>query len=276
MLYLLQKNVEGDVVNIGTKQPYVFISYSSKNSAEAEAVRDLLNRNGLQNWMAPHDIPAGAKYAHIIDEAIENCACVLLLLTKEAQDSDHIDREMERAVSYKREIIPMRLDHCALNSGFRYYIGSCQIIDVAVFDEANAEMQTIIQRLHQINETESNAFLSFLEVVRHWQSAPKTYVIDPIRLRLLKDIYEGIITLLREEGYEDDDYKVTIEPDPLEMGDAYLSFVCADITICNAKAFCTIVQHFDDFEIYPLIDNKLRFSGTLKKVAHVSRLIKNE
>ncbi len=254
-----------------TKKPYVFISYSSKNIAEAEAVRNLLNRNGLQNWMAPHDIPAGAKYAHIIDEAIENCACVLLVLTKEAQESDHVDREIERAVSYKKEIIPMRLDRCALNSGFRYYIGNCQIIDVAIFEESNAEIQMIIQRLHQINETESDAFLSFLEMLRQWQSSPKTYIIDPVRMQLLKDIYRKIVTLLKEEGYEDGDYKITIEPDPLEMGNASISFVCDDITICNIKAFCEILQNLDNFEIYPLCDNKLRFGGVFRKVAYVSK-----
>lgn len=252
-----------------TKKPYVFISYSSKNTAEAEAVRKLLMNNGLQNWMAPHDIPAGAKYAHVIDEAIENCACVLLLLTQEAQASDHVDREIERAVSYKKEIIPVRLDRCALNSGFRYYIGSCQIIDVPVIDEANAEMQTIIQRLEQMYFKELDAFLSFLEVARcRWESAPKAYIADPERMQLLEDIYRRTVALLKEEGYEDGDYTFTIEPDPLELGDASICLVCDDITIRDVKAFCQIVRHLDNFEIYPLNDNRLRFAGTFR-IGHI-------
>ncbi len=38
---------------------YAFISYSTKNQAEAAAMRDLLNRNGVKTWMAPGDIPLG-------------------------------------------------------------------------------------------------------------------------------------------------------------------------------------------------------------------------
>lgn len=257
--------------NLDVKTPYVFISYSSKNTAQAEAVRNLLDKHYVQSWMALHDIPAGARYAHIIDEAIENCSCVLLLLTKDAQGSDHVDREIERATSYEKEIIPMRLDRCALNSGFRYYISSRQIIDVDVIDETNSEMQMVLQRLQQLTDTESDAFRWLLEGLKKWQHSPKTYIMDPKRILLLREVYGKIIALLHDEGYNDGDYKITVAPDPLEMGDASISLVCDDITIHNIKAFCDIVQHFDNFEIYPLLDNKLHFAGVFRKIAHVSK-----
>lgn len=261
---------------MSTKLPYVFISYSSKNTAKANTVRNILNRNGLQSWMAPHDVPAGAKYAHVIDEAIENCAGILLLLTEEAQESDHVDREIERAISYKKKIIPMRLDGCSLNSGFRYYLGSCQIADVAVLNEANAEMQAIIQSVIQITDVETDAFRAFLGELSRWQSLPRKYVAIPERMELLENIYGRIIALLKEEGYEDDEYKITVEHDPLGVGDASISFESDDISLSNIKEFCEIIQNFANFEIYPLLNGKLRFSGVFKKVARVITAEKTE
>ena len=40
--------------------PYVFISYSTKNQPYAEAARALLLEEKMDNWMAPYDIPAGS------------------------------------------------------------------------------------------------------------------------------------------------------------------------------------------------------------------------
>ena len=43
-----------------SNQPYAFISYSSKEYAEANNVRDVLNTNGVSCWMAPQSIEGGS------------------------------------------------------------------------------------------------------------------------------------------------------------------------------------------------------------------------
>ena len=58
----------------------VFISYSSENTADAEAIRKVLEENGLSVWMASHDIGGGEDFSGKIQEAIESCSCFLLLL----------------------------------------------------------------------------------------------------------------------------------------------------------------------------------------------------
>ena len=67
-----------DINNVNNEQhnPYVFISYSTKNQAVADSMRNMFIDDGVENWMAPYDIPAGFKYAHVIDEAVKNCECV--------------------------------------------------------------------------------------------------------------------------------------------------------------------------------------------------------
>ena len=109
---------------------YVFISYSSKDGAEAEKIKLLLNDRGFETWMAPGDIPAGKKYASVIVSAIRDCSCFLLLLTENAQASTWVPKEVERAVSFKRPIVPVQLDELELNDEFSLYISTDQAVRV--------------------------------------------------------------------------------------------------------------------------------------------------
>lgn len=124
-----QQEIFVDSIN-DKKGNYVFISYSSKNQQMADSVRRLLKENDISCWMAPYDIPAGSKYAYVINDALEKCGCFLLLLTNASQMSQFVEREIERAITYKKPILPMKLEDFELNSGFKFYIGNSQIIAV--------------------------------------------------------------------------------------------------------------------------------------------------
>lgn len=121
------------------KQNYAFISYSSKNQQSADAVRMLLADENVDSWMAPYDIPAGHKYAHVINDAIEECKCFILLLTEESQKSEHVEKEVDRAVTYKKPIVPIQLGNIVLNSGFKYYLGNSQIVAMSAVNADSEE-----------------------------------------------------------------------------------------------------------------------------------------
>lgn len=107
---------------------YAFISYSSQDRPSADLLRGLLLERGVSCWMAPYDVPPGSKYAHVINDALERCACLVLLLTQAAQQSQFVEREVERAMTYGKPIIPVELEPVELNSGFKFYLGNRQII----------------------------------------------------------------------------------------------------------------------------------------------------
>lgn len=137
-----------DFINSPSK--FVFISYSTQNQELADQARALLKKENINCWMAPYDIPAGAKYAFEIANALEKCGCVLLLLTEEAQASVHVEREIEMAVSYRKQIVAMHLDDSELNLGFKYYIGSQQIVRVKNMDTNSYEIKKILNGINQI------------------------------------------------------------------------------------------------------------------------------
>lgn len=129
------------------KDNYVFISYSSKNQQIADAVLYLLIEEGVPCWMAPNDIPPGSKYAYVINQALENCACLLLLLTNASQESQYVEREVDLAISNRKPIIPMKLEDVELNDGFKFYIGNSQIISVPEVKKDSPQFKRVIEGL---------------------------------------------------------------------------------------------------------------------------------
>ena len=130
---------------------YAFISYSSKNQQMADSVRLLFQEKGIPCWMAPYDIPAGSKYAYVINDALEKCGCLVLLLTNASQESQFVEREIERAITYRKPIVPMQLEHLQLNSGFKFYIGNSQIIavpEIRAPDDTDVDCVTCNKTVH--------------------------------------------------------------------------------------------------------------------------------
>ncbi len=123
---------------------YAFISYSTKNQSVADAVRNLLNKNGLETWMAPGDIPVGKKYAGVINRAVKECACFILLLSNDAQKSEWVPKEVERAINYHRPIIPLKLEELTLNDEFELYISNNHIIAIQKVEENLPEIRQLL------------------------------------------------------------------------------------------------------------------------------------
>ncbi len=129
---------------------YVFISYKSEDKPAADKARAILQEENIACWMAPYDIPGGLEYAEVLNDAVENCSCLLLLLTESAQQSQFISRELERAVSYNKTIIPMQLEDCQLTSAFKFYIGSNQIVAVRSLDRDSEGLKKVLKSIRLI------------------------------------------------------------------------------------------------------------------------------
>lgn len=123
---------------------YTFISYSTKNQTAADAMREFLLKNQIDVWMAPFDIPAGSKYAEVINKAIKGCSCVVLILTEASQNSIWVAKEVERAVNYQKPIIPVQMEDIILNDEFEFYISSSQVVAVQKINEESEELSKIV------------------------------------------------------------------------------------------------------------------------------------
>ena len=123
---------------------YAFISYCTANQSEADSLRVLFAKNGIATWMAPYDIPVGSKYAQVISNALKGCACLVLVLTSQAQDSIWVAKEVERAIHYRKPVMPVQLGDVVLNDEFELYISTDQILYVKRIDESSEDIRKIL------------------------------------------------------------------------------------------------------------------------------------
>ena len=100
----------------------VFISYSSKNSAAVQAICHQLEDNNIKCWMAPRDIPVGAKYASVITQAIKECKAVVLVFSEYSAISPWVESEINIAFSNRKPIVPYKIDTTPLENYDEFYL----------------------------------------------------------------------------------------------------------------------------------------------------------
>lgn len=130
----------------------VFISYSSVDAPQAETVRNVLEKNGLSCWMAPRDIPGGSNYTKEIPIAIRNCQVFVLILSKNAQGSHWVLKELDAAVNAGKVILPFMLEDCTLNDEFNFLLTGAQ--RYAAYQKTAEAMETLIGRIRGILNSE--------------------------------------------------------------------------------------------------------------------------
>ncbi len=108
---------------------HIFISYSSKNKTIADAVCHTLEEHRLKCWMAPRDILPGSNYAEELIKAIDESKLFVLIFSKDSNESQHVLRECERAVSHGIPIVPFRIQDVLPGAALQYFIGPSHWLD---------------------------------------------------------------------------------------------------------------------------------------------------
>jgi len=107
----------------------VFISYASGDKPVADRVCKCLEDGGIKCWMAPRDIRPGENYGTAIIQAINACAVMVVVFSSKSNGSQHVLREVERAVNKGPTIIPFRIEDVPLCAGMEYFISTTQWLD---------------------------------------------------------------------------------------------------------------------------------------------------
>jgi formylglycine-generating enzyme required for sulfatase activity len=87
----------------------IFISHHGSRHLEAEQLCAFLETRGHPCWMAPRDIRPGRDWAGAILDGIDGSSVMLVLESREAFLSGHVDREVSYAVSRGKPIVRVKL-----------------------------------------------------------------------------------------------------------------------------------------------------------------------
>lgn len=107
----------------------VFVSHSVKDKVVADAVVARLEAKSVTCWVAPRDVVPGADWGESIINAIESSRIMILIFSKNANQSSQIKREVERAVNKEVYIIPFRIDDIPPTRSLEYFISTSQWMD---------------------------------------------------------------------------------------------------------------------------------------------------
>lgn len=110
----------------------VFISHASHDKLAADAMCARLEEQQLRCWIAPRDILPGTSYGAAIVGAIAEAKVMVVILSKQANISRHVIKEVERAVSKGIPVIPFRIEEVLPIKDLEYFLSTEHWLDAVV------------------------------------------------------------------------------------------------------------------------------------------------
>ncbi len=107
---------------MSSKYKEIFISFAIEKEDLAREICGKIEKRGTSCFFAPRDIHAGREYAQELVDGIDHAKGLVLLMSKEANESPHVLREVERAVRKKVPILMYRLEDVSLSKSMEYFL----------------------------------------------------------------------------------------------------------------------------------------------------------
>ena len=107
----------------------VFVSHSSVDKAVADATVAVLERRGLRCWVAPRDISPGADWGTSIMNAIHQARAMVIIFSAHSNSSEHVKREVERAIASKIPVIPLRIENILPSGAMEFFLSTPHWMD---------------------------------------------------------------------------------------------------------------------------------------------------
>ncbi len=87
---------------------HVFLSYSHRDRAYAATLATEIRAQGIKVWV-DNEIDYGTRFTKKIRKHLDGCDAVVVIMSPEAEDSEWVANEVERAKRKGKPIIPLRL-----------------------------------------------------------------------------------------------------------------------------------------------------------------------
>lgn len=167
-------------------EPYVFVSYSHKDSVQVFEIIQVLQSQGLRIWY-DKGIEWGSEWPDDIAEHISNCQCVMVFHSQNSKKSRNCTHEIYFAVKNEKDILSIYLEEVQLKPGIEMQLSAFQATyfyqyPIDKLEEFYSELlkSKILQPCFQKNEQNTATFKELLK------NSPEIAKKPPVVL--LKDI----------------------------------------------------------------------------------------
>src|SRR5579884_3051057 len=123
----------------------IFISLSSADRGYAERIISFLESHDLPCWIAFRDVPAGENYQEAITRALRAAREIIVIISRNANQSVEITKELSLASRYKIPVVPLRVENVEPNDALAYELATRQWVDL--FENWNAGCQRLVAQL---------------------------------------------------------------------------------------------------------------------------------
>ena len=110
----------------------VYISYSTKDTKEANEVCNVLEQNDIKCWIAPRDLPRDRPFQEVTNDAIKNSKLIVLILSNNSLESRFVLSDIKKAFNKKIPIINFLIDsnyYSSNNDEMKFYLSSYALLD---------------------------------------------------------------------------------------------------------------------------------------------------
>lgn len=141
--------------------PEVFVSYATPDQQYAFAVCAAIEAGGPRCWIAPRNLRPSQEWAAQIVDAIAAADLMVLVLSKDANRSVQVRREVERAVHHHVDVLAVRLGKFKLSRSLEFFISAWHWLDDSTLDReqlaarlSNDVRELLAERTRQIETTQ--------------------------------------------------------------------------------------------------------------------------
>ena len=131
----------------------VFISYSRQDSDFARRLATSLSRQGADIWIDIEDIPPGVKWSSAVQDGLDTCAVMVLIVSPDALQSSNVEDEWQYYHEHRKPIIPVLCRPTAIT---HFQLSRIQYVDFVTQRYSDAYKQ-LRERLFGEDETGSSA-----------------------------------------------------------------------------------------------------------------------
>jgi hypothetical protein len=108
----------------------VFICAAPRDKIPANAIRAVLEADGMACWIASRDLPASADPVETAGAAIAAAQVLVLVFSSRANEAeDQIKRELQFAAQHQTPVLPFRVENVKPVRGLEYYLPANQFVD---------------------------------------------------------------------------------------------------------------------------------------------------
>jgi len=230
--------------------PYIFVSYSHKDSAQVFPILQKLHERGLRVWY-DEGIDPGSEWPEEIANHLLNCGLFLLFMSPDAAESHNVRREITMAVDRKKPLMNVFIEETELKPGLQLQLNLIQHVSYA---QGKEDFEEFIDRL-------TGTLLKKAPDIKEQEIAEAPQLLPPPEVN-----QSPAAQPLTKRGYlflEDSDWKQAneyfnraLDTDP-EYAPAYIGKLCADLKI---RFETELTNHTDLLDDNPDYKKALRFA----------------